>query len=130
MSDKNKKEVYSIRNELVDFDVFEIKKQISEAPKSSDVLMREKYVDIKRKRSPRKRIEKLVAEQDKNKLMVRTRLKNKQNIQYQEELNNQYDLIDNNEVLDDQNMEFSNQLDEPIEEIVEEKPKRKRRVKK
>lgn len=78
------RKVKSIKNESVDFDLFDIKEQISKSPKSSDVLMRESYIDIKRRRSPRKDMNQLLAEQEKNKEMVRKRLKNQQRKQEDE----------------------------------------------
>lgn len=73
------RKVRSIKNEIVDFDLFDIKNQMSQSPKSADVLMRESYIDIKRRRASRKDIEQLQAEQAKNKAMVRRKMKEQQN---------------------------------------------------
>lgn len=72
------KKVNSIKGEEVDFDLFEIKAQINSTEKTSDVLMREKYIDIKRRRKNRKTISELLADQEKNKRMVSKSLKKQQ----------------------------------------------------
>ena len=61
------KRVQSIKGETVDFDLFKIKEQISKNPKSSEVLMRENYIDVKRRRTSRKNVSQLLADQEKRK---------------------------------------------------------------
>lgn len=70
------RKVQSIKGQEVDFDLFEIKAQISNTPKTSDVLMRETYIDIKRRRPSRKSMAQLLADQEKNKSMVSESIKN------------------------------------------------------
>lgn len=91
------RKVRSIKNEIVDFDLFDIKEQISRSPKTSDVLMRENYIDIKRRRSPRKDVDQLLAEQEKNKAMVRKRMKDQQKKQ-QEESKTETSVVESKEV--------------------------------
>ena len=69
------KRVQSIKGETVDFDLFEIKEQISKNPKSSEVMMRENYIDVKRRRTSRKNVSQLLADQEKNKKIVSDALK-------------------------------------------------------
>lgn len=60
------KNVMSVKGELVDFDLLSIKNQISESPKTDDVVLRERFIDKKRRRGGRK-INQLLSEQAENK---------------------------------------------------------------
>ena len=61
------RKVKSIKGDVVDFDLFLVKEQIGKTPKTDEVLQRERYVDVKRRRATRKDINQLLAEQNKNK---------------------------------------------------------------
>lgn len=52
----------SIKGEVVDFDLFEIKRKIGEKPISADVENREKFVYSKRRRSAKRVINKMLDE--------------------------------------------------------------------
>ena len=56
----------SIRGEIVDFDLMKVKSRIESGSKPNDVEMREKYIDIRRRRNPRRNVSDLVREQQKN----------------------------------------------------------------
>lgn len=66
--------VRSIRGEIVDFSLLKMKEQMQESEKPDDVQMREEYVNIKRRRNPRRSVSDLVSEQQKNKSDVKSRL--------------------------------------------------------
>lgn len=70
------RQVRSIKGELVDFDLFEVKKQIGEKPISMDVENREKFVYSKRKRGSKRAIGKMLDDQQKNVDNVRNAMDN------------------------------------------------------
>lgn len=47
----------SIKGEMVDFDLLEIKSRMSESPKSEGVVQRERFIDKKRRRSINRNID-------------------------------------------------------------------------
>jgi len=51
----------SIRGEIVDFDLFDIKKQMQNAPITTDVKKRENFIDKKRRRNVKNVINTLIA---------------------------------------------------------------------
>lgn len=57
-----KRTATSIKGEEVDFDLFEIKNQINNSPKTDDVVERERFIDKKRRRTSRK-IDEVLAKQ-------------------------------------------------------------------
>lgn len=59
------KNVMSVKGTLVDFDLLSIKSQISESPKTDDVILRERFIDKKRRRGGRK-VNELLSEQAEN----------------------------------------------------------------
>lgn len=59
------KNVMSVKGVLVDFDLLSIKSQISESPKTDDVILRERFIDKKRRRGGRK-VNELLSEQAEN----------------------------------------------------------------
>lgn len=65
----------SIRGEIVDFDILKVKQQMEKRDKPNDVEMREKYIDIKKRRNPRRSVSDLVKEQNRNELDVREKLR-------------------------------------------------------
>jgi hypothetical protein len=69
------RKVRSIKGEVVDFDLFEIKKQIEEKPVSKDVKNREDFVYAKRKRGSKRTVGKMLNEQRKNTEDVRAAMR-------------------------------------------------------
>lgn len=67
----------SIRGETVDFDLFTIKQQILNTPKSDDTKKRERFIDKKRRRTSRNSIDQLIAQQQTNEAAVREALAKK-----------------------------------------------------
>ena len=65
------RKVVSIRGEVVDFDLFEIKKQILGTSANDNVKKRERFIDKKRRRTNRNSINQLIKEQQDNKTMVK-----------------------------------------------------------
>ena len=55
----------SIKGELVDFDLFEVKRKIGEKPVSADVKNREKFIYSKRRRGSKKAVENMMKDQPK-----------------------------------------------------------------
>lgn len=66
--------VRSIKGDLVDFDLFEVKKQIGEKPITADVENRERFVYSKRKRGSKRTVEKMLKDQHANAETVRNAL--------------------------------------------------------
>ena len=64
----------SIRGEVVDFDLMKVKQKIEPEAKPDDVKMREKYIDIRRRRNPRRNVSDLVNEQRQNELEAREKI--------------------------------------------------------
>ena len=62
----NQKRSKSIRGETVDFDLMRVKQNIENRDKPDSVEMREKYIDIRRRRNPRRNVGDLVDEQRRN----------------------------------------------------------------
>jgi hypothetical protein len=56
----------SILGEVVDFDLMRVKAKIEMGKKPNDVAVREKYIDIRRRRNPRRNVADLVTEQEEN----------------------------------------------------------------
>lgn len=65
----------SIRGEVVDFDLLKLKSKMEKTDKPDEVEMREKYIDIKRRRNPRRSVSDLVKEQSRNEQDVREKLR-------------------------------------------------------
>jgi hypothetical protein len=70
-----KKGVRSIRGEVVDFDLLKVKQQIEDRKKPDSVELREKYIDIRRRRNPRRNVSDLVNEQRQNEQDARDRIR-------------------------------------------------------
>lgn len=66
--------VRSIKGDMVDFDLFEVKKQIGEKPVTMDVENRERFVYSKRKRGSKRTVEKMLKDQQDNAASVRDSL--------------------------------------------------------
>jgi len=76
----SKKTTRSIRGEIVDFDLLEVKASMERRRKTNGVENREQYIDIKRRRNPRRSVADLEAEQNKNVADAREKMrKSKQN---------------------------------------------------
>lgn len=60
------RKVKSLRGETVNFDLFAIKEQMSEAPINAEIKQREKYIDIRKRRGGRKILNNMLAEDQKN----------------------------------------------------------------
>lgn len=71
----SKKKVRSIKGELVDFDLLRVKQQIEGIDKPDSVEMREKYIDIRRRRNPRRNVADLVNEQRQNEQDAREKIR-------------------------------------------------------
>ena len=71
------RKVMSIRGEIVDFDLFEIKKQILNTPTTEDGKKRERFIDKKRRRTSRGSFDQLLAQQKQNEAAVREALAKK-----------------------------------------------------
>lgn len=68
------KKMRSIRGELVDFDLLKVKSTIENRDKPDSVEMREKYIDIRRRRNPRRNVADLVDEQRQNEQDAREKI--------------------------------------------------------
>ena len=68
------KKVRSIRGEEVDFDLLRVKQTIENRNKPDSVEMREKYIDIRRRRNPRRNVADLVDEQRQNEQDAREKI--------------------------------------------------------
>jgi hypothetical protein len=77
-----KRKVSSALGETVDFDLMRVKQNIENRDKPDGVEMREKYIDIRRRRNPRRNVADLVTEQRSNETDARDKIqqskKNKQ----------------------------------------------------
>lgn len=69
------KKVRSIKGEVVDFDLLKVKQQIENRDKPDSVEMREKYIDIRRRRNPRRNVADLVNEQRQNEQDARDKIR-------------------------------------------------------
>ncbi len=78
------RKVKSIRGEIVDFDLFAIKEQISNTPKNADVKNRERFIDKKRRRATRNSVNDLVTQQLQNEAIVREALAKQKSMVNQE----------------------------------------------
>ena len=54
----------SMRGEVVDFDLFAIKEQINGAPLTETIQTRERFIDLKRRRGTKRKIQDMLAEQE------------------------------------------------------------------
>lgn len=54
----------SMRGEVVDFDLFAIKEQISGAPATETIQNRERFIDLKRRRGSKRKLQDMLAEQE------------------------------------------------------------------
>jgi len=73
------RKVMSIRGEMVDFDLSEIKKQILNSPENDSAKKRERFIDKKRRRITKTSATDLSVQQQQNEAMVREAL-NKQKL--------------------------------------------------
>ena len=64
----------SIRGIDVDFDLFDIRQTIADTPKPEDVVLRERFINKKRRRNPSGELVNVQAEQERNRLMVQEAL--------------------------------------------------------
>jgi len=69
------RKVRSIKGDVVDFDLFEVKKQIGEKPVSTDVENRERFVFSKRRRGSKRAVESLLKDQKVKEAKVRHAMK-------------------------------------------------------
>lgn len=75
----------SIRGEEVDFDLLKAKQKIESQEKPDSVKMREKYIDVRRRRNPRRNVADLVDEQRENEKDVREKIKKSREARIQRE---------------------------------------------
>lgn len=61
------RKVQSIKGEIVDFDLLEVKSKMADSPKSESVVQRERFIDKKRRRSNGRKIDEMLEQQSKNK---------------------------------------------------------------
>lgn len=54
----------SMRGEVVDFDLFAIKEQINGAPITETIQNRERFIDLKRRRGTKRKLQDMLAEQE------------------------------------------------------------------
>ena len=66
--------VRSAKGEVVDFDLLKIKNKLQSKDKTSDVQMRERYIEVKRRRNPKRSVSDLVAEQQANEAAFREKM--------------------------------------------------------
>lgn len=64
------RKVTSMRGEVVDFDLFEIKAQINGAPVTETIQNRERFIDLKRRRGTKRKLQDMLAEQEASKQAV------------------------------------------------------------
>jgi len=70
----------SSRGEVVDFDLLRVKSKMEERNKPDSAVLREKYIDIRRRRNPRRNVADLVDEQRQNQDDAREKIrKSKEN---------------------------------------------------
>jgi hypothetical protein len=65
------RKVKSIRGEIVDFDLIDIKNKIMTAPTPETVHQRERFIDKRRRRGSRKKVDEMLAAQQTNESAVR-----------------------------------------------------------
>jgi hypothetical protein len=53
-----------MRGEVVDFDLFAIKEQINGAPVTETIQTRERFIDLKRRRGTKRKMQDMIAEQE------------------------------------------------------------------
>ncbi len=56
----------SMRGQTVDFDLMKVKQQMADSDKPNSVELREKYINIRRRRNPRRNVSDLISEQQIN----------------------------------------------------------------
>lgn len=71
----NKGKVRSIRGVVVDFDLLKVKQAMENREKPDSVELREKYIDIRRRRNPRRNVADLVNEQKRNEEDAREKIR-------------------------------------------------------
>jgi hypothetical protein len=69
----------SMRGEVVDFDLFAIKEQISGGPITETIQNRERFIDLKRRRGTKRKLQDMLAEQEASQLSVEKALATKSN---------------------------------------------------
>lgn len=69
-----RKKVTSIKGEVLDFDLFEVKEQIRDKAPSSEVKNRENFILSKRRRGSKRTIKKMLEDQHTNEARVRESL--------------------------------------------------------
>lgn len=67
----------SMRGEVVDFDLFAIKEQINGAPVTETIQNRERFIDLKRRRGTKRKLQDMLAEQEASQRMVTEALASK-----------------------------------------------------
>lgn len=70
----NNRKSQSIRGQTVDFDLLRVKASIEDREKPDSVEMREKYIDIRRRRNPRRNVSDLINEQRDNEVDAREKI--------------------------------------------------------
>ena len=57
----------SMRGEMIDFDLFALKEQINGAPITETIQNREKFIDLKRRRGTKRKLQDMLAQQESEK---------------------------------------------------------------
>lgn len=65
------RKVKSMRGETVDFDLIDMKQKIMNAPTPETVHQRERFIDKRRRRGSRKKVDEMLAQQQTNESAVR-----------------------------------------------------------
>lgn len=67
----------SMRGEVVDFDLLAIKEQINGSPTTETIQNRERFIDLKRRRGTKRKLQDMLAEQEASQRSVTESLANK-----------------------------------------------------
>lgn len=86
------RKVQSARGETIDFDLIDIKNRIMTAPTPDAVQQRERFIDKRRRRNSRKKVDEMLTQQQINETSVRLAL-NEQRKKNEDEKNSQPHVV-------------------------------------
>lgn len=98
------RKVKSIRGEIVDFDLIDIKNKIMNAPTPDTVQQRERFIDKRRRRGSRKKVDEMLAQQNINESAARAAIeedRRKRKAQNDEELSSQAHEVTSDVIVSD-----------------------------
>jgi hypothetical protein len=75
----------SLRGEVVDFDLFDIKQQISGAVADEKIENRARFIDLRRRRGGKRKVQDMLAEQEAAQRQVTEALNNKEAVENTDE---------------------------------------------